>query len=73
MRNHGPQYVVNSTGELPKQGEWKKLNANNGINVHLRPGYMVAKSALTDVMTTTDYRKDEKLSLIANRDMQGYA
>jgi hypothetical protein len=34
---------------------------------------MVALSANKDAMTTTDYRASEKLILIANRDIQGYA
>jgi hypothetical protein len=49
------------------------LNATNGINAHLRPGYMVPKEACDNCKTTFDLRVNGKISMIANRDSQGHA
>lgn len=49
------------------------LNATNGINAHLRPGYMVPKEACDNCLTTKDLRLNGKISMIANRDTQGHA
>jgi hypothetical protein len=68
MKNHGPEFVVNANASVPEKGEWKKLDITKGVNVHLRPGYIVPLSANKDAKTTTDYRAAEKLSLIVNRD-----
>lgn len=50
-----------------------KLSADNGINHHLRPGYMIAKEMCANCSTTTDLKTNGKIQMIANRDENGHA
>lgn len=73
--------IVTSAAPAPAGGQYMTLDATNGINAHLRPGYMVPKEACNKPLaensnncsTTTDLRANGKLSMIANRDTQGHA
>jgi alpha-glucosidase len=64
--------VVNASGNDTAQGEYIQLDAMNGINAHLRPGYMIPKESCMNgndsCMTTTDLRTNGKISMVANRD-----
>ena len=63
----------NSTICAAAPGEWKTLNASDGINIHLRPGHMVLHQPCLTMtgktcMTTNDVRDFGKYKLIINRE-----
>lgn len=50
-----------------------QLTAENGINAHLRPGYMIAKEMCDTCNTTFDLKTTGKIQMIANMDEEGHA
>lgn len=69
LRNFSMFEEANST----LGGEWRGLATDNGINAHLRPGYMIPHELCDKCNTTTDLRANGVLSMIINRDAQGHA
>jgi hypothetical protein len=60
--------IVTAAAASPAKGAMMPLNATEGINAHLRPGYMVPYERCADCMTTTDLRQNGITQIIANRD-----
>jgi len=60
--------IVTSVGTAPAKGSMMTLSATEGINAHLRPGYMVPKEMCDKCNTTFDLRTTGTLQMIANPD-----
>jgi alpha-glucosidase (family GH31 glycosyl hydrolase) len=58
LRTYG---IVHSAPEKPLMGQMMKLSAENGINAHLRPGYMIAKEMCDKCNTTFDLKTTGKI------------
>jgi len=69
MKDYSKVICTNSTDG------WRKVNASEGINIHLRPGHMVLHQPCRTMtgkncMTTNDIRDFGKYSLVVNRETE---